>query len=101
MPFVILFYALIVLIGGIIGYAQASSVASLISGIVFGSLLLGCVIAIFAKKRWGAYAALITTFVLDGFFTFRFLKYHKFMPSGLMSIISFAVLVYLAWAISR
>lgn len=101
MPFIVLIYAILILVGGIVGHIKAGSFASLISGIVFGLLLLGCSIALFAKKKWGPYAALIVTFVLDGFFTFRFLKTHVFMPAGLLSLISLIVLIYLAKSISK
>lgn len=101
MQFVVLGYAVLILIGGIIGGIKASSYASLISGSLCGILLIGCSIAIFAKKNWGPYAALILTFILDGFFTFRFVKTEAFMPAGMLSLISLAVLIYLAASISR
>lgn len=101
MAVIVLIYAILILVGGIIGHAKAASLASLISGIVFGLLLLGCAIALFAKKRWGVYASLVVTFVLDGFFTYRFLKTHVFMPAGLLSLISLVVLIYLAKSITK
>ena len=101
MPFIVLVYAMLILVGGIIGHIKATSLASLISGIVFGLLLVGCAIALYAKKTWAPYAALIVTFVLDGFFTYRFLKTHTFMPAGLLSLLSLLVLIYLARSISK
>ena len=101
MPFIVLIYAVLILIGGIIGHVKASSLASLIFGLTFGLLLVGSAIAMFAKHKWGAYGAVILTFMLDGFFTYRFLKTHAFMPAGMLSLISFAVLIYLAISISK
>lgn len=101
MPVVVLIYALLILIGGIIGHVKASSFASLAFGLIFGLLLVGSAIAMFAKHKWGTYGALVLTFMLDGFFTYRFLKTHTFMPGGMLSLISFAVLIYLAMSISK
>lgn len=101
MPFIVLIYAVFVLIGGIIGHVKAASLASLIFGLIFGLLLVGSAIAMFAKHKFGAYGALALTFMLDAFFTYRFLKTHTFLPAGMLSLISFAVLIYLAISISK
>ncbi len=101
MPFIVLIYAVVILIGGIMGHIKANSLASLLCGLIFGLLLLGAAIALFAKRKWAPYVALALTFILDGFFTYRFLKTHAFMPSGMLALVSFAVLVYLAKTMSR
>jgi len=101
MRFIVLIYALAILLGGIAGHAQSGSAASLISGIVFGVLLLGAAAAMFCKKPWGAYCALVLAFVLDGFFTWRYLHTLKFFPPGLFSLVSLAVVVALALSIRR
>lgn len=94
-------YALIILIGGIIGYMKAGSPASLISGLAFGSLLASCSYAISKGKLSAQYVALAAAFLLDGFFTHRYAKTLNFLPSGLMSLLSLAVIIVTALKIRK
>jgi uncharacterized membrane protein (UPF0136 family) len=77
-----------ILLGGITGYILKSSIPSLVSGLVFGPLLI-----ISGKKtidqalRFET-VGLITTFFLDAFFTFRVFKTNQFIPAGLFVILS-------------
>lgn len=89
---VVLIYSLIVFIGGIFGHLKSASTASLICGIVFGVILFMSAIGMFHNKLFSAYAALISTFLLDAFFSYRFLLTWKFMPAGMMLFISLAAL---------
>lgn len=91
-----LLYGIIILLGGIMGHVKAASKASLIMGLICGALLIGASILIFRKIPMGFLIALILTFALDAFFTYRFFITMKFMPAGLMSIISLAALISLA-----
>ena len=70
-----LFYSVLLLVGGVIGYKKANSKASLIAGVVSG-LLLG----IFAFiGGWFPISVISgTMFVV---FALRFIKTKKFMPS--------------------
>jgi uncharacterized membrane protein (UPF0136 family) len=101
MPLIVLIYSILVLVGGWIGHLKTGSMASLISGLTAGSLLLVAAGGMFWKRRWGTYSALLLTLILDGFFTYRFLITHKFMPAGLLSLISLVVLLLLARSIPR
>jgi uncharacterized membrane protein (UPF0136 family) len=94
-------YALLILLGGLIGHVKAGSYASLISGITFGAALLLCAYAMAKGKILGQYLALILTLFLDGFFTFRFAKTLHFVPAGMMSLFSLAVLIVIALKIRR
>jgi uncharacterized membrane protein (UPF0136 family) len=91
-----LVYAFLILIGGIIGHLKAASLMSLIMGGVFGLLLLGSALLIFKKKKSGLYAALILSFLLDIFFTYRFVDKLRFFPSAFLSIVSLGMIVILA-----
>lgn len=70
-------------------------------GLIFGTLLFGTALALFQKKEgakgWSGWVALTLVLVLDGFFTYRFAVTQKFMPPGLLSLISTLVLLLLAW----
>lgn len=89
------FYSLAVLFGGLIGYVTAGSKPSLIAGLVFGLSLFACAYGMKKQNRMAAYTALILTFLLDGFFTQRFIKSLSFLPSGLMSLLSLVILIML------
>lgn len=96
----VLIYGLLVFVGGLIGHYKAASLPSLICGIVFGILLLLTAIAMFKKKPWAQWIALVLAFVLDAFFTWRFAKSLKFFPAGFMSLVSLAMVIILALRIN-
>ncbi|HEY2810355.1 MAG TPA: TMEM14 family protein [Rhabdochlamydiaceae bacterium] len=94
-------YSVLILLGGLIGHLKAGSSASLISGLCFGVALSLCAYAIAKGKILAQYLALILTFILDGFFTFRFAKTLHFVPAGMMSLLSLAVIIVIALKIRR
>ncbi len=95
MTYTVFIYAVFILIGGILGHARSGSMASLVSGLVFGILLLVAAGGMLAKKKWGTYFATFLTFILTLFFTYRFFITFKFMPPGLLSLISLGILILL------
>ncbi|PSP19052.1 MAG: hypothetical protein BRC58_02000 [Cyanobacteria bacterium QS_8_64_29] len=88
-------YGLVALVGGIIGYLQARSQQSLISGTVSGILLLVAGIANALDQEWGTPLATVVTAVLIVVFVLRFQKTRKFMPAGLMVILGVLALLAL------
>ena len=99
MSFILLFYALMILAGGLFGFFKAGSIPSLVAGLSFG---VGLFISfLFFKRKWGPYLALILTFILDAFFTQRYLKTLQFMPSGMLSLLSLAILISLAFSLRK
>lgn len=92
-PHLVLTYGLIILLGGLIGHYKTASQASLYSGLIFGALLISSALGMYAKRNWTAYAALALTLILDGFFTYRYALTGQFLPSGLLSLISLAMLI--------
>jgi uncharacterized membrane protein (UPF0136 family) len=96
----VLIYGLLTLVGGLIGHIKTASTASLISGIIFGSLLLASGWGMIQKKGWGQWSALVLAFVLDAFFTYRFAKTLKFFPAGFMSLVSLIMVIVLALRIN-
>lgn len=96
-----LIYGLLLLVGGLMGRLKAASTASLVTGVGFGLLAIVLSIGIFKRSLFSAYFALILTFLLDAFFTYRLLLTMKFMPSGLMAIISTIVLIAQALLIKK
>ncbi len=90
-----LIYGILLLIGGIIGYLNAKSKPSLISGVVSGLLLLLSAFLQWQQLALGLILAQIITIFLAIVFLIRLWKTRKFMPAGLMLMISVAMLIIL------
>lgn len=91
-------YGVLALIGGIIGYVQAQSKASLISGSISGLLLIIAGVMQLQGQGLGLILATVITFVLVIVFAIRLTKTRKFMPAGLMSLLG---LVWLGLMVSE
>lgn len=89
-------YGILVLVGGILGYIQAKSKMSLISGLVSGVLLILAAIASLAGQPWGLFLAAAITAALIVVFIIRWFKTRKFMPAGLMIVIGIPALLAIA-----
>ncbi len=85
-------YGILAIIGGIIGYVQAQSKASLISGSISGILLIIAGVMQLQGQAWGLVLATVVTLVLVIVFAIRLVKTRKFMPAGLMSVLGLAAL---------
>jgi uncharacterized membrane protein (UPF0136 family) len=85
-------YGIMAIIGGIIGYVQAQSKASLISGSISGVLLIIAGVMQLKGQAWGLVLATVVTLVLVIVFAIRLVKTRKFMPAGLMSVLGLAAL---------
>lgn len=86
-------YGILAIVGGIIGYIQAKSKASLISGTISGLLLIFGGVMQLQRQNWGLLLTTVVTVLLVFVFTIRAAKTRKFMPAGLMSVLGIAVLV--------
>ena len=84
-------YGGLVLLGGLMGWLKARSKPSLIMGGIFGIVLL----AIGLGGVWGTFqpwvAVGLAAFLLV-FFGIRYLRKKKFMPAGMLAIMSLVVL---------
>ncbi len=85
-------YGILSIIGGIIGYIQATSRVSLLSGSISGLLLIFAAYFQLQGQAWGSILAVLVTAVLVVFFAFRLAKTRKFMPAGLMTILGMVAL---------
>lgn len=89
----LLLYAALLVAGGWIGYIKAKSRPSLIAGHISGVIILICMALIFTEQgvKAGSIVATLTSLGLAIFFGKRFAKSRKFMPGGLMAIVSSGV----------
>ncbi|MCC5608909.1 hypothetical protein LC612_19495 [Nostoc sp. CHAB 5834] len=85
-------YGILAIAGGIIGYIQARSKVSLLSGSISGLLLLLAAYFQLQGQSWGSILAVIVTGVLVVVFAVRLVKTRKFMPAGLMTILGMLAL---------
>lgn len=93
---IVYIYAILVMVGGVIGFVKVGSRPSLIAGVLGGLVLLAAGYGIgLPSQLWGLQSALILIVVLLVFFTIRYFRGnpHAFMPSGLMAILSLLALV--------
>ncbi|PNF17034.1 Transmembrane protein 14C [Cryptotermes secundus] len=88
-------YAATVAAGGIVGYARAGSIPSLGAGLLFGSIL--CYGAYQTSQNPNNYLLLLgTSAVLGGLMGYRFYNSRKFMPAGLVTILSVGMVLRIA-----
>ncbi|XP_042869375.1 transmembrane protein 14C-like isoform X1 [Penaeus japonicus] len=87
-------YASAVALGGIIGYAKAGSIPSLGAGLLFGSVL-GYGAYQLSENPNNYYLTLGTSTALGGLMGMRFLNSGKFMPPGLIAVMSLAMVARL------
>ncbi|MBD2682089.1 MULTISPECIES: TMEM14 family protein [Nostoc] len=85
-------YGILAIAGGIIGYIQARSKVSLVSGSISGLLLIIAAYLQLQGQAQGLILAIFVTTVLVVFFAFRLAKTRKFMPAGLMTILGMLAL---------
>jgi len=85
-------YGILALVGGIIGYVQAQSKASLVSGSISSLLLILGGVMQLQGQAWGLILASVVTAVLVIVFVIRFAKTRKFMPAGLMIVLGLVAL---------
>ncbi len=97
----VLIYALIVAAGGVFGYVHSHSLASLYASLPFSVALLSCVNGLFHSKRWSLLTALVLVIVLDAFFTYRFSLSFKWMPAGMMMVMSLLTLTMIIFSVRK
>ena len=91
-------YGIITLIGGLIGYIKAKSQASLISGVISGTLLIICGLLQLQGQSWALILARILTLILIVVFALRLKKTGKFMPAGIMLTLGVISLILMVFA---
>ena len=92
-------YAALVILGGILGWVKARSRPSLVAGLVFGLALAVSGWAIFQELRGGGPASLVLAVLLLAVMTLRFRRTRKFMPAGLVAVVSALVAAWLVIAL--
>jgi len=81
-------YIVLLVAGGLVGFLKAGSKASLIASASFAAALILCAIGVIFQPH----VADIILAVLLVFFAVRLTKSKKFMPNGLMLVLTIAAL---------
>lgn len=95
---VILTYAALLVVGGIIGWRVGGSRMSLTFSLISAALLSVAYRISREEPRQGLLLATVVAFALAVVFVFRLRKTRKFMPSGMMLAVSAIVALILAWS---
>ncbi len=92
-------FGALTIVGGIVGYLKAGSVASIIAGSITGILLLVAAFLLPEHRTIGLATALIVSLLLAAQFVPKFLRTGRVMPAGMMSILSAIgiIAVIVAW----
>jgi uncharacterized membrane protein (UPF0136 family) len=81
-------FGVLVLGGGVAGYARAKSRISLLAGVVSGLVLLYAAFALFQGRSEGIPLAMTVSMLLAMLFLVRWRKTGAFMPAGMLLILS-------------
>lgn len=85
-------YIVLLVLGGLMGFFKAKSKMSLITSLLFGAVLSVCALdKLRIEVAWGILSFLALIFVL------RLMKTKKFMPSGMMVLLTLATIVAVVW----
>lgn len=91
-------YAVLLAVGGVMGYVKAKSRPSLIAGIGSAVAAIATLAAVRLAPAVGYPLGALLAVALLGFFGPRFARSRKFMPAGLMAILSLIVLAVMVTA---
>ena len=85
-------YIVLLVLGGLIGFLKAKSKISLITSATFGAVLAVCALDyVRIEWAWGILSFLAL------FFLIRFMKTKKFMPGGMMTMLTIATIIAVVW----
>lgn len=92
-------FGILTIVGGIVGYVKAGSVASIIAGSITGVLLLVAAFLLPEHRMVGFATALIISLLLAAQFIPKLLRTGRVMPAGIMSLLSVIgiIVAIVAW----
>lgn len=97
----LLVFGMIMIAGGVVGFVQAKSRASLIAGAISGLLLLVAGWLVGREDHGGMVLGLLVLAALAGRFGIAFKKTPKVMPTGLILLLSIVGIALSAVALAR
>jgi len=85
---VVMGYGVFTMVGGVIGFVKAKSVASLVAGVGCGLALIACALGMQQGNRVSAMAAIAIAVLLGARFFMTWRHRHRLMPDFLMGLLS-------------
>ncbi len=80
--------AVVVLVGGWLGYSAAGGLVSLVSSVCVAGLLV--IFANFSRRAVKyEYATIVVNFLVAIYFAYRMIASERFIPSGILLVVSF------------
>jgi len=86
-------YGVLMMMGGVIGFVKVGSKASLISGVGLGLALVACGFGVWYGYYNSIIVAEVIATLLVVLFAIRFAKTGRFMPAGMLAILSVVAVV--------
>lgn len=97
---VLIAYAILLIVGGAIGFVKARSRPSMIAGVVSGLIAIASAWISSQYNEDGGYSlGLLLAIALFLLFGYRASVTKKFMPSGMLAVASVAVIAVMVWSI--
>jgi uncharacterized membrane protein (UPF0136 family) len=94
-------YGVIMILGGIMGFVKVGSKASLLSGVGMGLALLASGFGVWHGSYDSIVVAEVIAALLLVLFAIRFAKTRRFMPVGILAILSLVAVVVFGAALKK
>jgi uncharacterized membrane protein (UPF0136 family) len=94
-------YGTIMILGGIAGYVKVGSKASLLAGVGMGLALLATGYGVWQGSEHSLVAAEVIALLLVVLFAVRYAKSRRFMPAGMLAILSLLAVVMFGMALGK
>ena len=94
-------YGVLMAVGGVIGYLKVRSKASLLAGVGFGLMLVASGYGVWQGSRDSLVASAIMAALLVAIFAVRLTKTRRFMPAGVLAVLSLAALIVFGLALTK
>src|SRR5262245_43457533 len=94
-------FGIIMVVGGIVGYVKVGSKASLLSGVGMGLALLACGYGVWRHSERCLDVAEVIAALLVVLFAVRYAKTRRFMPAGMLAVLSLLAVVIFGMALRK